>query len=826
MNTMYRKLMQLSVFAVAAVAAVMLLAGGAPAQADTATLAPDGGGGNLFPQQTDPTPPRHATPDPCPGEEGNTTEAAEVVSTGHIALFDVYWNPVEGELTNTVCPPIVEHVPAKPGTPASDNRSPSSIDITAEPPTIIHIPISARVDLSTSTTYTDTEYPAVWAADKKENRDTDGDGTPDDVGDGMVWVLPACPPDGTPSEDGLCISFSAALLNPADWDDNIEYHVDHVHQIDIDKQEPRYVLAYNVPEDGATDENTPLWDSSDARNATMTVAPGGYDRPMWFFTDRGTYEFQVHIKGNTNQDTNRPDGLDPISTDASVTSDVREYILHVGAEADLGVATTVTPESPSPNENVTITIIASNAGPETAPNTNVDVRLPDGLTYSGHTTDTTGTIECPDPDGGPTSTQETYCPGTGVWAVGSLDVTDDQNTATDDDPPTLTITASVDAGTYGETLTTEATIAATEPVQITETVDGVETVKTYDVPVLDPSSSNDMASGAITVASRANEAPMFQITRSVPENSAVGAVVGAAIEVYQHGESNAVTYSLISGEPEFAVASDSKGNAQVTVAQATLDYETNATYHAIIGVSDGLNTAGNPDSTVDNRIAVLVNVTDVDERPSRSIAENSASGSNVGAAVVTGLAGSDPAPTYTLSGDGHDNFNVATDTDGNAQISVSSTAMLDYELRSDYDLFISNDSNSNQVEVLISVTDVTEALNNGAPTVTISAEDSTLTVGDTANLTVSVGDLPAGTVFGSFLWEDNWNRNSNNADADWEMLAQSTDPSYAYDDPANRAETVRFRVIMAYWDGEQTGTIRYATSNIISVEWQEAGSQN
>ncbi len=401
----------------------------------------------------------------------------------------------------------------------------------------------------------------------------------------------------------------------------------------------------------------------------------------------------------------------------------------------------------------------------------------------------------------------------------------------DDEPEcpqgaTLTITATVDANTRGQELAVMATISATEPVKITEKVDGVDTEVTYDVPVPDPNSDNNTPTPAptttttTTVAIRPNADPVFQITRSVPENSAVGTVLGDAIKVYQHGESDSLTYSLISGGPHFDVASDANGNAQVTVAQATLDHETKDTYHAIIGVSDALNEIGNSDATVDNRIAILINVTDVDERPSRSIAENSASGSSVGAAVVTGLAGSNPAPTYTLSGDGHDDFSVATDTDGNAQISVSSTAMLDYELRSDYDLFISNDSNSDQVEVLISVTDVTEALNNGAPTVTISAEDSTLTVGETANLKVSVGDLPAGTVFGSFLWEDNWNRNSNNADADWEMLAQSTDPSYAYDDPANRAETVRFRVIMAYWDGENTGTIRYATSNIISVEWQ------
>ncbi len=92
----------------------------------------------------------------------------------------------------------------------------------------------------------------------------------------------------------------------------------------------------------------------------------------------------MHIRGNPNHATKRSDGLKPISPDDSVTSDMRTYIIHVVAEADLGVTATVTPDNPSPNDTVTITITASNAGPETAPETSVDVTLPPGLTYSSH----------------------------------------------------------------------------------------------------------------------------------------------------------------------------------------------------------------------------------------------------------------------------------------------------------------------------------------------------------------------------------------------------------------------------------------------------------
>ena len=589
--------MAVAALAVFAVAAVMLLSGSNPAQATSATLAPDHGsnvipeqgGGNPTPEPTpEPTPRTHATPEPCPGEDGNDNALALVVDSGHIALFDVYWNDDEGELTNNPCPPTVMHDSAS----SSDTRSPSNINISK---TIIHIPNSAKVDLSASTTYTETKYPDVWAADKLENRDTDGDGTPDDVGDGMVWALPACPPDGSSEAVALCISFSAALLNDSDWAGNIEYHLDHVHQIDIDKQDPRHVLGYNVPAAGVTVANTPLWDSSDARIATMTVAPGEYDRPIWFFTSRGTYEFQVHIKGSPEQDSAELHGQDPVSKDPSVTSDVREYVVHVGAEADLDIEVKFTPENPSPGDNVAIEITASNAGPSDAEKTKVDVSLPEGLTYSSHVA-TTGTYNSTD----------------GVWEIGELAVTDDDNSETDDDSPTLTITATVDANTRGKTLDPKATISATETVKITETVDGVEKVVTRDLPVLDPNPDNDTAAASTTVASSANVDPMFQVTRSVPENSAVGTNVGDPIAAKEPNTGDTLTFTLVGDGADAFTVSGVAGRAQIAVAaNADLDYETIGFYDLTLQVSDSKDHAGNTDTAIDHSIGVQIEIIDV-----------------------------------------------------------------------------------------------------------------------------------------------------------------------------------------------------------------------
>ena len=194
---------QLSVIAVAAlaivaVAAVMLLAGGNPAQATsaaTSAVAPDdsGGGIHLRPMQDEEEDRQHPnsnTPmsrELFPRSRPDPAVAAPVVDSGHIALFDVWWNPDELELTNSSCPPRV-HVPEGEDTMETDagstERSPSSINI-AE--TVIHIPNSAKVNLNDShTPYPKEKYPKLWTADDAENPNGDGDR--------MVWALPACPP--------------------------------------------------------------------------------------------------------------------------------------------------------------------------------------------------------------------------------------------------------------------------------------------------------------------------------------------------------------------------------------------------------------------------------------------------------------------------------------------------------------------------------------------------------------------------------------------------------------------------------------------------------
>ena len=607
MHTLTRKPKQLTltlalaVLAIGALVAVALIAGGSPAQATTSSLAPDGGDGHDRPQQTYPTPtptPRHATPEPCP------SEAAEVVSTGHIALFDVWWNDDEEELTQSPCPPTVTHVPAEYDdrgdliTPASDTRAESNIDIEQ---TIIHIHDGAKIDLNAADTpYPEDKFRALWHADGLETRDTNGDGTPDEVADRMVWFVPACPPDGAPEADGLCLSFSAALLNPADWtappglaDVKVDFFLDHVHQIDIDRQDPRYVLTYDIPKDGATSELDPRWTTVDLGASKTPVAPGEYERPAWFFTSPGTYEFQMHIVGYPRLE--RTDGEEEISKEYSVSSDVREYILHVGRMADLSVGVEVDSANPNPGEEVTITLTASNAGPDKGENTKVDVILPEGLTW----------VEPEPVDDDENTDTETYDAATRTvtWSFGDLAKNGDE---------THTITARVVEGTRGQEQTVTANIYATEEMQSTDVVE------------LDPRLDDNTDDASVTPLAIPNDDPGFEAWRSVGEHAIAGANVGGPIWVLDEDNVADLDYTLVDKEtgvasPHFThtVAElptrfperfrDRERGVQIQLTE-NADLTGGEWHELTLQVSDRLDSNGNDDSSTDNTITVAIEI--------------------------------------------------------------------------------------------------------------------------------------------------------------------------------------------------------------------------
>lgn len=107
-----------------------------------------------------------------------------------------------------------------------------------------------------------------------------------------------------------------------------------------------------------------------------------------------------------------------------------------------------------------------------------------------------------------------------------------------------------------------------------------------------------------------NHDPVFQVERSVKENTAVGTLVGDPIAVYR-GDNDPLTLTLAGpGHGQFSVEADSDGNAQIKVA-GNLDYETKRSYGLTLGVSDGKDHEGNPDDSIDDTIPVRINVENV-----------------------------------------------------------------------------------------------------------------------------------------------------------------------------------------------------------------------
>ena len=137
-----------------------------------------------------------------------------------------------------------------------------------------------------------------------------------------------------------------------------------------------------------------------------------------------------------------------------------------------------------------------------------------------------------------------------------------------------------------------------------------------------------------------------------------------------------------------------------------LDYETKSSYAVTVSVSDG---------SLTDSIDVTITVTDVVENnapvfpegssTTRSVAENTASGTNIGSAIAATDADNDTL-IYTLGGTDASSFRIVS-TSGQLQTNVA----LDYETQTSYAVTVSvSDGNggSDSIPVTIDVTDVRE----------------------------------------------------------------------------------------------------------------------
>ena len=225
-------------------------------------------------------------------------------------------------------------------------------------------------------------------------------------------------------------------------------------------------------------------------------------------------------------------------------------------------------------------------------------------------------------------------------------------------------------------------------------------------------------------------------TRSIDENTAADTNIGTPVAATD-ANNDTLTYTL---GVYSAVSFDIDSETGHLKTKAWLDYERKNSYTVTITVSDG---------SLTDSITVTINVNNVNDAPAfaivaivvagsefppvtRSVAENTAAGENIGTPVAAVDQENDTL-TYTLSGDDASSFSIDSETG-----QLKTKAALDYEEKTSYSVTItvSDGSRTDTINVTINVTDVDD---NHAPVFLLS------------NITRSIeidGDTAAGTNIG------------------------------------------------------------------------------
>ena len=208
-----------------------------------------------------------------------------------------------------------------------------------------------------------------------------------------------------------------------------------------------------------------------------------------------------------------------------------------------------------------------------------------------------------------------------------------------------------------------------------------------------------------------NNAPVFpmfiagvSISRSVAENTGSGVDIGTPVAATDV-DGDTLTYTL--GGTDAAAFSIGSATGQLKT-KAPLDYETKFTYKVTVTVSDG---------SLTDTITVTINVTDIDESAqnsapvftagtstTRSIAENTGIGVNIGAAISATDADGNTL-VYSLGGTDAASFRIVSSS-GQLQTNVA----LDYETKSTYKVTVtvSDGSLTGTITVTINITSTTK----------------------------------------------------------------------------------------------------------------------
>ena len=323
--------------------------------------------------------------------------------------------------------------------------------------------------------------------------------------------------------------------------------------------------------------------------------------------------------------------------------------------------------------------------------------------------------------------------------------------ATDADDDTLTYSLS---GTDGASfsidsstgqLRTNATLdyETKSSYSITITVSDSELTNSIDIMI----NITDVDETTIDVKddTKSNNPPVFKegvsTTRAIAENTGSGIDIGGTVSATD-ADNDTLTYSL-SGIDATSFSIDSSSGQLRT--NASLDYETKPSYTVTITVSDG--------NEGTDSITVTINVTDVDEiinsapvfteddSTSRTIAENTGSGVDIGSAVsATDV--DDDTLTYSLDGTDASSFSIDSSS-GQLRTRVS----LDYETKSLYTVTVTVSDEkdaSDSITVTINVTDVDERPVNNDPVFTDGTSTSR-TIAENTSSGIDIGSTISAT---------------------------------------------------------------------------------
>ncbi|WP_334056460.1 isopeptide-forming domain-containing fimbrial protein [Polaribacter sp. P097] len=253
----------------------------------------------------------------------------------------------------------------------------------------------------------------------------------------------------------------------------------------------------------------------------VTASSGVWSAPNWSISKLSVNDTQTLIvealvdagTGGLSLTNNVTHTQDQTDTNAS-TDDLSETV--IVTSSDLVTVKTVDNATPNEGDTINYTIVVTNNGGSDATNVNLTDNLPTGVTYVSHTT-----------------TSGSYNTGSGLWDGFNL---------TNGDSETLTITATVNAGTGDSTITNTAITAQSDQ--------------------SDPTTTGDVLSASITVTST-NLVTVKSVSNSTPNE---GDVVVYSIEISNNGPSDATNVSLTDILPNGVtyVSDDSAGNYNTT----------------------------------------------------------------------------------------------------------------------------------------------------------------------------------------------------------------------------------------------------------------------